>query len=251
MKRFIIFLFAVCFFMSSHAQQVWTEGTFWEIEYSEESGMPDIRYELEASVTINDTLYYPLRSTTETSSGIDAYIRSERGDSLVFVRTPRYGDCLLYDFTTRFEDGCTILFGELGYIGYFWVNETDSTHLEYYYDVIEEGDTLPCWNGLIYKLGHIEGPLALFYMSSDSAEEGDSGMPAEDEGSNHPKSTNVSHILFGTKGGKYSSLNPSSVMEVIAVAPDTDAEYLLSGIVADGRSNTIIIYRGRKYIILR
>ena len=134
------------------------------------------------------------------------FIRSERGDTLVYCRVydidePYYlfNDFLLYDFSKSFEYGDTIRFGHVGFIKEELIDEEDGT-LDYYYNVLEDGDTLPSWNGLVYKLGYLEGPFGLFFSELSAKYPPD---PDSATGSvvllRHPKPQNVSHTLFSTK----------------------------------------------------
>ena len=85
----IIMLAVAC--LVAHAQQIWTEGTTWEIhsEYSDLSGETKTEvytYELGAPVSFNDTLYYTLTETRKGVTHIVSYLRAEGDDEYVYAR---------------------------------------------------------------------------------------------------------------------------------------------------------------------
>ena len=180
--------------LTAIAQEVWTEGTTWDVEYSGGTNLPHTLFTLSAAVEVEGTMYYPLTATTATESKIVAYIRSERGDTLVFARVIKEGallpETLLYDFSKSFEYGDEIRYGTMDGVITRTINVSDG-QLEYLNDVFESGDQLPVWDNLIYKLGHIEGPLGFIFSIPD----------IDASSSVKPKVKNVSHILFGTKKG--------------------------------------------------
>ena len=206
MKQYL-FLFFLLFSSAAFAQDVWTEGTTWVIDFNaqiwddDEKKMvehPQTSYTLTSSVEVEGVSYFPLVRTIEEKSYIVAYIRSERGDSLVYSRVVGfdgylYPDMLLFDFTKSFEYGDSFRYGtELGIDKMYISNERP---IEYIHNVIKEGDSLPIWNDIIYKLGPTEGPLGLFFE-----DEFDGNNPK-------PKTTNVSHILFGTRKGAHAEID--------------------------------------------
>lgn len=202
MKRYSIIALLTILSSSLFAQDVWTEGTTWDVEYTQESNIPHTLFTLMKAMDIEGVSYYPLTASTAEGCDTIAYIRSERGDSLVYARVILDGvllqESLLYDFTKCFEYGDVVRYGTLeGIVTESISNESPITYL---YDVIEEGDRLPMWNGIIYKIGHVEGPLGLFFAEPES----------EGSGSTKPKPTNVSHILFGTRKGVAKTLYSNS-----------------------------------------
>lgn len=215
MKKFIITLLLICLSAPLCAQDIWVEGTTWEVEYTSESELPHTVFTLMSPVEIEGVSYYPLTSTTETVCDTVAFIRSERGDSLVYARVFDIFDeeqllqeTLLYDFTKSFEPGNRVRYGTYEgpfteYIGY------EEGVIDYLYDVLEEGDCLPIWNGIIYMISHVEGPLGMFFQ------------PAIESGEK-PKPTNVSHILFGTRKGGTKTLYVASGTNVIVSTTATD-----------------------------
>lgn len=202
MKRYSIIALLTILSSSLFAQDVWTEGTTWDVEYTQESNIPHTLFTLMKVMDIEGVSYYPLTASTAEGCDTIAYIRSERGDSLVYARVIFNGDLLqeslLYDFTKSFECGDIVRYSTLE--GTFTEYISDESPITYLYDVIEEGDCLPIWNSIIYKIGHIEGPLGLFFTEPDS----------EATESTKPKPTNVSHILFGTRKGVSKTLYSQS-----------------------------------------
>lgn len=193
---------AVC--LAAHAQQIWTEGTTWEIHTERldlfgEKKTAVYTYELGEPVSFNDTLYYTLTETHGDKTRIVSYLRAEGGDAYVYARhfqsdelmisTGEQSEILLYDFSKPFEYGETIRFGTYdGNIGYYYIDPDSSDELRYFYDVIEPGDCLPAYHDIIYKIGSVNGPIA--HLIGDLM----------DSEANTPDTRNVSHILFKTKG---------------------------------------------------
>lgn len=240
----------VCFFycISTHAQQVWTEGTVWDT-YADQH---HVVHTLGSPVIIEGIEYLPYITEYDNEEPkTEAYVRSERGDSLVFIRSNANGhlsdkECLLYDFTKSFEYGDTIRYGlyslEGGYVMEEIIDE-EKNELIYYQDILEEGDALPCWMGLLYKIGYMGGPLTLFMSTQNNSS----------EGGTRPNASNLSHMVFSTKGGHKFEYFPSSI-ELILVddALNKDNVYY----AANGRKlqekpvRGIYIHRGKKYIII-
>ena len=225
----IIMLAVAC--LVAHAQQIWTEGTTWEIhtEYSDLSGETKTEvytYELGEPVSFNDTLYYTLTETYEGVTNIVSYLRAEGDDEYVYARhfqseelgiyTGEQSEILLYDFSKPFEYGDIIQFGAYGgYILYYYIDPKSSDELRYFYDVIEPGDCLPAYNGIIYKIGSVYGPIAYLFEELENS-------------TIAPNSKNVSHVLFKTKG------KPNRCMNTLCIdVPHVDklpyTYYRLSG----------------------
>ncbi len=206
MKQITLTLLAFLAPLALHAQRVWTEGTTWDVEYTTESGLPHTLFRMEPDTLIDGVSYFPLTATTDSGCDTLAYIRSEHGDSMVYVRyiagdgMGLLPDTLLYDFSKPFCYGDTIHYGTAHSGVQQMVVDKAYDTLLYCYNVLEEGDSLPVWRGLVYMLGHVEGPLALFLDDNPTGGESDT----------HPKSSNVSHILFGTKGHTAISLSFTS-----------------------------------------
>ena len=183
---------------STDYASIWHEGSEWEVYYEDDTDgtISDtrVRYSLkhvdnesymalEKTVIVNDTEGTPL---------LQGYIHND-GDSIIYV-SPVSEDgtvgekCLLYDFTTPYEYGSTMRYGVDGEIKEEYINwHTDS--LDYY--MLTDGDThcLPAWNGIVYRYGYLGGPMELFLMN------------AAPQKNKHPKPTNISHVIFSTKGG--------------------------------------------------
>lgn len=180
--------------------QLWTEGSEWEVFFEPEPG-PDgtlqeksVRYRLGRA----ENGYMPL-DKAEYTNGIEGdtiligYIRNEM-DTMVYVR-PILDDGtvgeerMLYDFSTAFEYGGTIRYGlQDGSVGEEYIDwQKDS--LQYY---IYNGDMLllPSWNGIIYRYGYIGGPMELFQCNQAPNKK------------RLPKATNISHVIFSSKGGR-------------------------------------------------
>ena len=224
MKRYSIIALLTILSSSLFAQDVWTEGTTWDVEYTQDSGLSHTLFTLMKAMDIEGIPYYPLTASTAEGCDTIAYIRSERGDSLVYARVIFNGDLLqeslLYDFTKSFEYGDIIRYSTLE--GSFKEYISQETPITYLCDVIEEGDCLPMWNGIVYKIGHIDGPLGLFFTEPES----------EASGSTKPKPTNVSHILFGTRKGSAKvlySLLGTNVVDKTLMPTNTSIIYNLNG----------------------
>lgn len=226
MKRYYIIALYTILSSSLFAQDVWTEGTTWDVEYTQESNIPHTLFTLMKAMDIEGVSYFPLTASTTEGCDTIAYIRSERGDSLVYARVIFNGillqELLLYDFTKSFEYGDIVQYGTIEGIlnEYIFQNKNDS--ITYLYDVIEEGDCIPMWKGIIYKIGYVEGPLGLFFTKPET----------EGPASSKPKPTNVSHILFGTKKGSikalYSQSGTNSINSTLMI-PNTHLIYDLHG----------------------
>lgn len=250
MKKLIVTFMLCLIALCSNAQQVWTEGTVWDV-------IDDVDkhwiYTLGSPVDVDGTEYMPLLvSDDDGLVTTEAYIRSERGDSLVYIRH-KWGpggklpekDCLLYDFTKSYEYGDTIRYGVIannpngGRVRSEVIDEEED-ELIYYYDVLEEGDTLPNWKGLIYKIGYIQGIFPLFYSPYINDDP-------------RPNSSNLSHLVFTTKGGHRLEHVPNS-LELILVddfLTEDEAYYAANGRKLQGKPvRGMYIHKGKKYIII-
>lgn len=266
MRRILTILLSLPFSLFTlHAQQVWTAGSCWEVEHTAESGKGTVVYTLEDAVDLEGIAYFPLTKISPTSDTKEtiAFVRAERGDSLVFVRYFNEGciaeEQLLYDFSKSFDYGDVITYGTMDGPQQMLVDPALGT-LDYYYDVLEEGDCLPAWGSLVYKLGCIDGPLAL-YLSSNGLGGGDVDPtdpvdpidpvdPEPTDGENDkPKSSNVSHTLFKRKGGGGCMIVPApDGIRVIELPDDSSAYFDLSGRTFNNAPHSFYIYKGRKCI---
>lgn len=262
MKKIAFALLACLSSLCSFAQQVWTEGTVWETDiymggyYGD--GYLHLIQRLESPVEMDGKVYYPL--TVEWDDGAiepSGFIRTERGDSLVYIRYTyrgglEEGECLLHDFTKSYEYGDVIRYGSYSHETGDCVKEEtiDENECEiiYFHNVLEEGDILPCWKNLIYKIGFIEGP-AIFYMSFDGATDGE----ANSGGGTRPNSSNLSHLVFTTKGGHRMECVPNSIELILVddILTEDEAYYAADGRrLKDKPVRGMYIYKGRKYIII-
>ena len=221
MKRYSIIALLTILSSSLFAQDVWTEGTTWDVEYTQDSNLPHTFFTHMEAMDIDGVSYFTLTASTTEGCDTIAYVRSECGDSLVYARVIFKGvllqESLLYDFTKSFEYGDIVRYGTLeGIVTEYISNKSPITNL---YDVIEERDCLPIWNSIIYKIGHVEGPLGLFFTEPET--EAPSGAK--------PKPTNVSHILFGTRKGVSRILYSKSGTNYI----DTTSEPTKTSIIYD------------------
>lgn len=268
MMRYLFALVILFSLLPLHAQQVWTAGTIWEVNreepYISSSGekktiLRTIVYTLEEAVDIEGTPYFPLTKFDKALNTTDiiAYIRSEHGDSLVYVREAldnsatafEVGDeQLLYDFTKRFDYGDVITYGTEHGPCKTTVDPTRGS-LSYYYDVIEEGDCLPAWGSLIYKIGALDGPLGLFFILPEGGEDPNPENPDSTEDGDKPKSSNVSHTLFKRKGGGGCLIVPTpDGIRVIERPDDSSACFDLSGRAYSSAPHSFYIYKGRKHL---
>lgn len=223
MKRTLFTL--LCLFSlltQAHASSIWEEGSQWDILYTLEppTGIEDSIDVLKVTYRLlsADDNYMALEKTVTykgvvESVQIQGYIRND-GDSLIYVR-PVLEDgsigveCLLYDFRVPYEYDGSIRYGVMGgevkeeYIDW----QEDS--LDYY--MMNNGDRhcLPAWNGIIYQYGYIGGPMELFLEDSTLRK------------TKKPKPTNISHVIFSTKGGhKTTGMNFEGEEDAIIIPYD-------------------------------
>ncbi len=192
---------------------IWTVGSEWQVfcEHEVDTEGPTAEIIVRYRLGHAENGYMALEKT-ESIDGVKGtpevigYIRND-GDSLIYVRPVLQdgstgAESLLYDFSTPFEYGNTVRYGVEGggmkeeYIDW----QKDS--LDYY---MLNGDShlLPAWGGIIYRYGYIGGPMELFQRHY---------VPSRTKG---PKPTNISHVIFTTKGGQKT---------IRRVAPQSDAE---------------------------
>lgn len=179
---------------------IWTEGSEWDIYYTMEPDYPDLET-IEVRVTYSlrpaEGGYMALVKMTfieGSDTVVQGYIRNDH-DSLIYVRPVMEdgsigNECLLYDFRKPYEYGRTVRYGIMGgevreeYID--WKGD----FLEYYMQNNGDGRYLPEWKGIIYGYGFIEGPMELFLMQASPGRR------------KRPKPSNISHVIFTTKGGQ-------------------------------------------------
>ncbi|MCR4603762.1 MAG: hypothetical protein K5683_09585 [Prevotella sp.] len=181
---------------------IWVEGSQWDVFYTVDTDNPSapedsirvtycLRHADEGYMALEKTI---TRNHVQESTQLQGYIRNEY-DTLIYVRPVledgSIGDeCLLYDFRQPYEYGDTIRYGVMGgevrEVVIDWWNK-DS--LDYY--MLNNGDQhcLPAYKGIVYRYGYIGGPMDLFLNE------------AAPGNARHPKPTNISHVIFSTKGG--------------------------------------------------
>lgn len=248
MKRILTFLIC-CTLLPFHilAQEIWTEGTTWECYKTDSLGniYHHITYKLEDPVNIDGTKYYALICINDywQTTSTQGYLRSEQNDMLVYGRVfdetgTLSSEQLIYDFTKPFQLGDSIRYGTDIGIKTTYLDPEQPELFEYYYDVLGNGDDLPAWDGLLYMVGHIEGPL-YYFDTLGTLGEGDK-----------PKKTNVSHVLFGTKGKNQSEYVPMQI-EIIRVDEGVDYAVSISGQKIDEiKAQKLFIYQGKKYMLI-
>lgn len=252
MRVIIITTVMIIACLSAHAQQIWTEGTTWEVHidhYDGDHDWTEVRtYELGEPVSFNDTLYYTLTETRKGVTNIVSYLRSEGDDAYVYARhfqsdelgidTGERSEILLYDFSKPFEYGDSIRYGTYGgWIEQYYIDPEWPT-LRYLYDVIEPGDCLPMFYDIIYRIGSIYGPIANIYIDFC------------DGTTSIPNRRNVSHVLFKTKGKPQGSMITLRIDAVQADDRQACPCYSLTGIRyhnADGQ----ILFKKENVLIKR
>ena len=187
-----------------NAGSIWEEGSQWDVVYIYgTTGIEDSTEVVHEKIVTFRLLpafdnYMALEETVTFNGEVESvqvqgYIRNA-GDSLIYVRPVLYdgsiGDeCLLYDFREPYEYGGTVRYGVIGgEVKEEFIDWQEDT-LDYY--IMNNGDThcLPAWKGIIYQYGYIGGPMELFLLKA---------APGKTQ---KPKPSNISHVIFSTKGG--------------------------------------------------
>ena len=231
MKRTMtIILLLLPLFLS--AQDVWREGTEW-INYFEDSSK--VSYKLSGKTDIEGTEYLNLFMEEENNSTLLAYVRAEQGDTVVYIRAlfqqEVYEEELLYDFGT-FEPGTIIRYGIMGIpIKELVVLEED---LFYYHDVLSEGDVLPCFKGILFKIGYLGNPIYLYQHPFEKI---------------HPKTKNISHIVLKLNGRDIQLSAPASnFINSVNIHPSSLKCFDVQGFPSTLPPKGIYIREGKKYI---
>lgn len=245
MKKILTILLMLFPLMLS-AQDVWVEGTEWVVTYSEGETRTQV---LSGHATFDGTEYLILKD--EESGEPVGYIRSERGDTVVYARGiidgEVTGEFLLYDFGT-FEPGTSCRYSvyvdDIDEIQ-LCSSEINSDNLTYYHDVIAEGDMLPCFYDVIFKVGCVGGPMDLFYggfiIEYQEEESATSDNPK-------PKTRNVSHMVFRPKGRKGIMIVPTDIVPTLTSRPAFSDAYNLQGLPVRPPYSGIVIVGGKKVL---
>lgn len=189
------------------SSSIWQAGTEWEVHhYDDEEGEPDgSAYEAYALTEANGV--YLALYRTDCIVGEDSmpdpmllgYVRNVN-DTAIYVRpVNKFGaigpEQLLYDFSQMYEYGNIVRYGvmesDVREMTIDW--HTDS--LDYYILHGEGQRCLPAWQGIVYRYGYLGGPMELFYNQA---------APSRTK---RPKPSNISHVIFTTKGGKGVKVN--------------------------------------------
>ncbi len=176
------------------AQQVWREGTSWEVHYDDASVET---FALQGTTVIQNVAYLNLVRSDKSLVG---YIRSERGDSLVYARgldgSKVMDEALLYDFRKSFEYGDEFRYASSSQVASVKLSR-QTARIVYYRNILNEGEELPAWDNVVYKVGFLGNPMGLYYQS------GSEFFPGINYAQRvKPSNTNVSHIVFRPGGGK-------------------------------------------------
>ena len=176
------------------AQQVWREGTSWEVHYDDASVET---FALQGTTEIQNATYLNL---VRSDNSLVGYIRSERGDSLVYARgldgSKVLDEALLYDFRKSFEYGDEFRYASSTRAASVILSR-QTARIVYYRDILNEGEELPAWDNVVYKVGFLGNPMELYYQS------GSEFFPGINYAARvKPSNTNVSHIVFRPGGSK-------------------------------------------------
>ena len=248
MKRYLILLLSVLLMsVSVYAQDVWREGTRWEVECLDEETVVDFIFELSGHTTIDGVDYLNLIDVKEDLT--IGYVRSERGDTVVYARLCKNGisdEFVLYDFGTFEPDS------------YFHYSLLDSTYndtivvistktdtitaegLTYHHDVIVEGDILPCWNNVLFKVGCLDGPMAYLYDPLLVS-------PIGTEATEKPKRRNVSHTVLQL-AGRSVTLTPNGIIAIQKTPLPVNECHNLMGMRVKPLQKGIYIINGKKHL---
>lgn len=194
MRKSIILLAFMASALCMQAQQVWREGTSWEVHYDDASVET---FTLQGTTEIQNATYLNLMRSDKSLVG---YIRAERGDSLVYARGIKgnqvLDESLLYDFRKSFEYGDEFRYASSSQVTSVKLSR-QTARIVYYRDILNEGEELPAWDNVVYKVGFLGNPMGLYYQS------GSEFFPGINYAQRvKPSNTNVSHIVFRPGGGK-------------------------------------------------
>ena len=176
------------------AQQVWREGTSWEVHYDDASVET---FALQGTTEIQNTTYLNL---VRNGSSLVGYIRAERGDSLVYARGIKddkvLDESLLYDFRKSFEYGDEFRYASSSQAASVKLTR-QTARIVYYRNILNEGEELPAWDNVVYKVGFLGNPMGLYYQQGSEFFPGINYVQRV-----KPSNTNVSHIVFRPGGAR-------------------------------------------------
>ncbi|MCR5434172.1 MAG: serpin family protein, partial [Bacteroidaceae bacterium] len=122
------------------------------------------------------------------------------GDSLVYARgldgSKVMDEALLYDFRKSFEYGDEFHYASSSQAASVTLSR-QTARIVYYRDILNEGEELPAWDNVVYKVGFLGNPMALYYQLGSKFFPGINYAPRV-----KPSNTNVSHIVFRPGGGR-------------------------------------------------
>ena len=206
MRNLLLFTLLCLTALLSHAGSIWEEGSQWDVYYQHDStGSTEEGDDMVMTYRLlhADDGYMALEETVTrrgeiVSTHVQGLIRND-GDSFIYVRPAldngTFGEeCLLYDFSEPFEYGNTVRYGVMGgEVKELFIDWQEDT-LDYY--MYNDGDMhcLPAWKGIVYQYGYIGGPMELFLLRV---------APGKTK---KPKPTNISHVIFSSKGGRKTTL---------------------------------------------
>lgn len=247
MRKLTFILTTMFFTLTLCAQEVWTEGAEWEVAYKD--GTTHI-FTLSGNATIEGTDYLILVDTyLDETIG---YVRTERGDTLVYARGVVAGEiteeCVLYDFGD-FKPGSFLSFSCYVYDTNEIITlrqEIKADSISYFNDVIHEGDILPCYHDIIFKVGAIGGPMYYFYHGVDPT---DVSSELEDD-KPKPRTGNVSHMIFRPKGRGHRGiiLVPTDIQQPAVSITTPSHAFSLQGIPVKPPYSGTVIINGKKYV---
>jgi len=206
MRNLLLFTLFCLTALLCHAGSIWEEGSQWDVYYQHDStGSTEEGDDMVMTYRLlhADDGYMALEETVTSrgeivSTHVQGLIRND-GDSFIYVRPAldngTFGEeCLLYDFSEPFEYGNTVRYGVMGgEVMELFIDWQEDT-LDYY--MLNDGDMhcLPAWKGIVYQYGYIGGPMELFLLRV---------APGKTK---KPKPTNISHVIFSSKGGRKTTL---------------------------------------------
>ena len=237
MKQYL-FLLALIATFPLHAQDVWKEGTQWEVTFENDSV---VTYALYGHTSFAGVEY--LNLITLGIPSLPSYVRAERGDTVVYAKAYVSGELseefVLYDFGT-FEPGTSLQYSETDTVTHALTLQSviiDADSLSYYHDVIEDGDILPCYKDIVFKVGHLGGPIFLI----------DNYMHHWGGGDTKPKRKNISHTVLKLTNNRTMEFWPAGIISMIVNSPDY-RYYNLQGIRVTDPLKGVFILNGKKYV---